>query len=90
MKPLNEIKADAEIIDEETGAKALLEACQYQADDRMDGDLLTIVACHLLNEADEAEAGGLVDLPKSCRDWADKLLKKQVLQAKALKIAEGE
>lgn len=77
-------------IDRETGLPELLAACQYASDDRMDGDLLSFVAEHLLSIARDIER----NRPNSAniglyRDWADKLLKKQVLQAKALEVAEG-
>ncbi len=81
-------KAMARLIDRETGLPELLAACQYQADDRMDGDLLTRVAVNLLSEADYCARWGCDIEAKSKRDQADKLLKKQLLQAKALEIAE--
>ena len=64
----------------------LLKTCQFGADDGMDGDLLTMVAEHLLSLAEklsETEAGP----PYYCRmlkTWADKLLTKQELQAAAI------
>ncbi len=81
----------AEIIDRETGLPELLAACQCGADDRMDGDLLSIVAEYLLSEADDIERKRPRDISiRLYRDWADRLFKKQVLQAKALGIAEGK
>ncbi len=68
----------------------LLEACQMEAYDNMDGDLLSMVAESLLSRAESLEARGHVIRPAVLRKWADKLQRKQAAQAAALAKAKGE
>jgi len=62
----------------------LLAACRIGAGDGMDGDLLSRVAEHLREEANQVEDAENRLLASWLKEDADLLIKKQVAQAKAI------
>jgi len=73
-------------------APELLAACRCEADDCMDGDLLSFVAEWLRSHADAVDAAydNKPAHTEALRDWADRLEHKQALQAAALAKARPE
>lgn len=70
----------------------LLAACHCEANDTMDGDLLSIVASWLLTHADAVDAATnskCAHVPM-VREWASRLLRKQRLQHAAIAQAQDQ